>query len=328
MARFVLSTKTAVERYRSLKHLGEVWYNLKTNPEVGQIIERETDALLTVTGVGNLKRLKDAQRAVMLVQGESKDELKRIVDEGVGKFIIDNERDLSRLMGVSDTVDVFLRLKMKEHSIYTGKHFVYGIDWKKAIEIVSGLDTQVGIHFHRKTQNIGEWSLVEDLAPVIEGMGDQIHSVNIGGGLPVKYHNSKPETEPILAKIKELKEYLHEKELKLILEPGRYISAPSVRLETEVISAYSKNLVVDASIFNSAMDTYLLNIRLPVEDEVASGHRYLIKGRSPDSLDIFRYKVFFDKEKKDGDRLVFLNAGAYNFHTEFSDLPRIPTVIS
>ena len=328
MARFVLSAKTAVERYRSLKHLGEVWYNLKTNPEVGQVIEKETDALLAVTGTGNLRRLKDARRAVMLVQGESREELKKIVDGGVGKFIIDNEQDLSRLLEVSDTADIFLRLKMKEHSIYTGKHFVYGIDWKKAVELVSGLDIRVGIHFHRKTQNVGEWSLVEDLAPVIEEMGGQLHSVNIGGGLPVKYHNSRPELDNIFEKIKALKEHLHDKGLQLILEPGRYISAPSVKLETEVMSAYGRNLVVDASIFNSAMDTYLLNIRLPVEDESASGHRYLIKGRSPDSLDIFRYKVFFENEKKEGDKLVFLNAGAYNFHTEFSDLPRIPTVIS
>ena len=62
-----------------------------------------------------------------------------------------------------------------------------------------------------------------------------------------------------------------------------------------------------------------------IEEE--KGEKFLIKGRSPDSLDIFRYKVFLREKPKIGDKIVFKNVGAYNFYTDFNNLPRIKTVI-
>ena len=69
MAQFLLDPKVAVERYESLKKYGTVWYNLKTNPEVGAVLEKRTKATFVATGIGNLHRLKDTKRAVMLLQG-------------------------------------------------------------------------------------------------------------------------------------------------------------------------------------------------------------------------------------------------------------------
>jgi ornithine decarboxylase len=326
MARFLLDPETAVARYKSLQHLGEVWYNLKTNPEVGGILEKMTDAKFVATGLGNLSRV-DPRRAVMLVQGETRQELGIAADSGVHGFIVDNEPDLKNVLDVADDTRLFLRLRMKEHSLYTGKYFVYGMDWRRAVPLVRGMD-RVGIHFHRKTQNVGEWSLVDDLSPILKEMEGHVSEVNVGGGLPVEYHNSKPRMGPIMANLEALRDNLRSRGVGLVLEPGRYVAAPAVKLETRIINAYGRNLVVDASIYNASMDTFLFNIRLPVEGETHEGHRYLLKGRSPDSLDIFRYKVFFGGEKRVGENITFLNAGAYNFHTEFSDLPRIPTVIS
>jgi len=328
MARFLLDPSVAIKQYDSLSHMGEVWYNIKTNPEVGKVLEEKTKAIFTSTGMGNLFHIKDKKRAIVLLQGEKTEEIKKMVNEGVSGFIVDNEMDLNRLLKVTDDTRLFLRLKFKEHTIYTGKYFVYGIDWNRASEIIDRLPLdKIGIHLHRKTQNIGEWSLSRDLAPIIEKLEGKITSVNIGGGLPFNYHNSNPNLTPILERIKELGKNLKEKNMKLIMEPGRYICAPAVRLETKIINSYDKNLIVDASIYNSAMDTFLFHIRLPVENETERGHQCLIKGRSPDSLDMFRYKVFFKEEKKIGDQIIFLNAGAYNFNTEFSDLPKIKTEI-
>jgi hypothetical protein len=66
-----------------------------------------------------------------------------------------------------------------------------------------------------------------------------------------------------------------------------------------------------------------------IEEDImkAIGEKFLIKGRSPDSLDIFRYKVFLREKPKIGDKIVFKNVGAYNFYTDFNNLPRIKTVI-
>ena len=129
----------------------------------------------------------------------------------------------------------------------------------------------------------------------------------------------------IFTKIKELRQWLNGLDIKMIIEPGRYIAAPSIKLEAEIRSVYDDTIILDCSVFNSAMDTFVAHIRLLVEGELESGQTYTIKGCTPDSMDIFRYKVFLDDPKK-GDKITFLNAGAYNFSTDFCSLPRLETV--
>ena len=131
----------------------------------------------------------------------------------------------------------------------------------------------------------------------------------------------------ILEKIKELREFLNSKDIRMIIEPGRFIAASSIKLECNVVNVYDNNVIVDCSVYNSAMDTFVANIRLLVEEEKDEGFCYTIKGITPDSLDIFRYKVYFDKEVKVGDKIIFLNAGAYNFSSGYFNLGRLETNI-
>jgi ornithine decarboxylase len=63
-----------------------------------------------------------------------------------------------------------------------------------------------------------------------------------------------------------------------------------------------------------------------LEDDAKDGVSYTIKGCTPDSMDIFRYKVLL-KEKRIGDKITFLNAGAYTYSTDFCNLPKLKTVI-
>ena len=77
------------------------------------------------------------------------------------------------------------------------------------------------------------------------------------------------------------------------------------------------------------MDTFIANIRLNIAGETTAeeGRPFTIKGITPDSLDIFRYRVFLPKKPKIGEQITFLNAGAYNFSTDFCKLPKIPTEV-
>ena len=333
MARFLMSRRKVLEQYGIIRGLVDiVAYSYKTNPVVWNIL-RETDSLVSISSMGSLK--EDYDRVVYFLQGEKKEEVRKILELGVRKFVVDNIPELQRFLSIveeeKDKIDLLVRIKMKEHTIYTGKHFVYGIDWKKLNEILPEIRKSrnienLGIHFHRKTQNISEWDLIRDFSDAVDKkLFDIIDIVNIGGGIPLEYKNSSPKIDLILSKIKEFKEFLGE--IKLMAEPGRFIAGPSVILEAEVVNVYDDTAVLDCSIFNAYMDTYLLNIRLPVLGERENGIRYTLKGRSPDSLDIFRYSVYFDRELRIGDKIYFLNAGAYNFHTEFNDMPKIETVV-
>ena len=331
MARFILSRRVALRQYSIARsYCDALAYSYKTNPYVWEVL-RETDSLVGISSLASMERV-EGERTVYYLQGEREEEMSYLLDEGVRWFIVDNEPELKKVMKVvgerGERINLFIRIKMREHTIYTGKHFVYGIDWRKASKLIEGLRgshliDQLGVHFHRKTQNVGEWSLREDVSEALADSLKHLDWVNIGGGIPVRYANSKPEIDSVLREIEELKEFLNSRGIKLMMEPGRFIAAPSVALEAEVLNVYEGNVILDCSIFNAYMDTYLLNIRLPVLGESEGGFRYLLKGRSPDSLDIFRYSVYLDRELKPGDKIIFLNAGAYNFHTEFNDMPKI-----
>ena len=112
----------------------------------------------------------------------------------------------------------------------------------------------------------------------------------------------------------------------MIIEPGRFISGPAIKLEAEIENIYNNNIVINCSVYNSAMDTFVVPIRLLVENEKESGEAYTIKGCTPDSTDVFRYRVYLDNPQV-GDKIVFLNAGAYTYSTDFCELGKLETVV-
>lgn len=110
-----------------------------------------------------------------------------------------------------------------------------------------------------------------------------------------------------------------------MIEPGRFIAAPAGKLITKIVNIYENNIVVNASVYNSDMDALIVPVKLLVENE-GKGNAYVIKGITPCSLDLFRYKVYLENPCV-GDELVFLNAGAYNFASDFCDLGKVESEV-
>jgi len=324
-AKFILSKKIALEQLDMIKSLAdEVSYSVKTNLEVAKVLENQ--CFMSVHSIQNLELLENKEKVWFFLQGNKE------IPKEVNNFVADNENDLKLLLKENRKINLLLRMKLREHTIHTGKHFVFGFSTSRVNELLKELRgnnniEKLGIHFHRKTQNVSEWNLKEELEDSIEDFS-LIDLVNIGGGIPAEYKNFRTEVKNhIFDKIKELRTFLNEKNIKMIVEPGRAIAAPSVKLECEVINVYDNNVIVSASVYNSAMDTFVAHIRLLVENEKEEGHHYTIKGFTPDSLDIFRYKVYFNKELKVGDKIVFLNAGAYNYSSNYFNLDKVETEI-
>ena len=123
---------------------------------------------------------------------------------------------------------------------------------------------RLGVHFHRKTENISEWDMKEEIIELLseETLG-KIDLLNIGGGIPVAYKNYEAVTLPyIFGKIKEFRKWANGLGIKVISEPGRFIAAPCVELECTVTSADGSTLFVNCSVFNASMDTIVDNIKL------------------------------------------------------------------
>ncbi len=231
-------------------------------------------------------------------------------------------------------VNLLLRLKLRENSLRTEKYFVFGMRGEVINKRICEMDTskigELGIHFHRKTQNMSEWNYVYEIGNTLdENVLEKITVLNMGGGLQSEYANTNVDVlQRIFRRITEFRSWLSVREIKLVIEPGRFIAAPAGKLHTQIIAMHDNNIIVNASVYNSDMDALIVPVKLLVKNELdrGEGQAYVVKGITPCSLDLFRYRVYLDNPKV-GDALVFLNAGAYNFTTDFCDLEKLETEI-
>jgi len=337
-ARFVLSKSKLLEQYNKVKQAADiVSYSSKTNKEVTKILEKETDCLFSVHLINELRHISDKSRVIFLAQAWNQEEIKEFVDIGIRLFVVDNEADLDELLGFLDNndlkVNVLLRVKLKEHSIRTERYFVFGMNSETVNKRLRELKKndkigKLGVHFHRKTQNMSEWNLKYELSNILdEDVLEIIELVNIGGGLPSIYANTNEDViRTVFNKVKEFRDWLKEKDIQMIIEPGRFIAAPAIKLVTYIKGINENNITVNASVYNTDLDALIVPVKLLVEGELPKGKPYVIKGVTPCSMDLFRYKVYLDNPKI-GDKLVFLNAGAYNFSSDFCDLEKLEVVI-
>jgi ornithine decarboxylase len=343
-AKFVLSKGKVIEQFNKVKGLADiVSYSSKTNQHVTKILEEETNSLFSVHLSNELQHIKDKSRALFLAQGWTEKEIRGLVEQGINFFVVDNEPDLDTLLGFlkgsNARVSLLLRAKLKELTLRTERHFVFGMKSqtinRRVKEIRADKEPSkriktLGIHFHRKTQNMSEWNLKYEVQHMLEPQTlEAIDLVNIGGGIPSEYANTNVDVLPtIFKKIGELRHWLNQQNIKLMVEPGRFIAAPAAKLVTSIIGIYENNVVVNASVYNSDLDTLIVPVKLLIEGELpkGKGKPYAVKGITPCSMDLFRYRVYL-RNPKVGQKLVFLNAGAYNFHTNFCDLEELKTEI-
>lgn len=341
MTYFTISKKIVLEQVKKCYKIADlVSYSSKTNPDVTKILEREiNNCQFSIHFENELKNISDKSRVLFLAQGWNKETIEKLIKQGIKSFVVDNEQDLDSLLEYLKETNVkiklMLRTKVKENTIRTEKYYVFGmpteIVTKKILELKDNKNIEsIGIHFHKKTQNIAEWNLKYEIEQMFsQEVLNTISKFNIGGGLPSEYANTNIKIiDGIFKKMLELKNFLNKKNISLMIEPGRFISAPAGKLHTKIIAVHENTLIVDASVYNSDMDALIVPVKLLVEGEVhkGKGKPFVIKGKTPCSMDLFRYRVYL-KDPKQGDELVFLNAGAYNFTTDFCDLEKIKTQI-
>ena len=341
-AKFILSKKVLKEQIEKLENLGlKISYSYKTNRIVGNVLQEISNVDFSIHEKEEIFEIKNKEKIWFFLQAESEKEILDILKQGVKNFVIDNEVDLEKLLKIVEEknvkINLSLRMKFLEHRIGTGKFFVYGMPSNKINEILSKIKNnefieKLGVHLHRKSQNTSEWEIIEDLKDSLsEESLERINFVNVGGGLPSFYASSNVDVfNYIFSKLKETKKWLEEKNIETFIEPGRFIAAPCVKLQVEIIQKYENNLIVNTSIYNCALDSLLTETKLLVEGELGEnedGEYFLIKGNSPTRDDIFRYKVKLNSDIQVGDKIVFLNAGAYNYATDFFGYKKLETEI-
>ena len=337
---FVLSKSKILDQIKKLEDLGlKISYSYKTNREIGDIIQETYPSVdFSIHAEEEIEMIKDKSKISFFTQAESVEELKEIIKTGIRTFVVDNEIDLERIIQASkelnEKINISLRMKFQEHRIGTGKYFVYGMPSRRVNELISEIKDNplienLGVHIHRKSQNTSEWEIKEELEDSLtKDSLEAISTINFGGGLPAKYRSHTTEVMPyIFQKLTSAKKFLDQYNIKTTIEPGRFIAAPCVKLNVEIIQVQGKNLIVNTTIYNCALDNILTGTKMLVEQEIPEdkeGDYYLIKGNSPTRDDIFRYKIKLANPKV-GDTITFLNAGAYNYTTDFFGYKKLKT---
>jgi len=131
MAKFILSKSKVLEQYSKV-NFTRVSFSSKTNPLISRILEEETDCLFSIHLINELNNIKDKSRVLFLAQAWDEELISKLVNDGITKFVVDNEPDLEVLLAYlessSVSIDLMLRIKLKENTIRTEKYFVFGMN--------------------------------------------------------------------------------------------------------------------------------------------------------------------------------------------------------
>lgn len=235
-------------------------------------------------------------------------------------------------------VNALIRLNtndLADKALYGVKHYL-GCDLESSFRLAEIFSKTryvnfVGIHAHLTSQNtsIGLWKKYLDfMFKSFVRLGEfKITTLDIGGGLPVSYGKKVLNPSDVMKIIKSLMKKYKVKP-KVLAESGRYLVADAGTIVTQVravkMVGKDKVVVVDTSAYCSYMDTLIVGLELPIENVSSSllKQRYVVRGKSPCSLDVFA-KTMLNKTKV-GDRIILKKAGAYPIASDFMLLKKLP----
>ena len=210
-----------------------------------------------IVSVGELERVLaaggDPGKVVFSGVGKRDDEMRRALDVGIRCFNIESEAELDRLnsvareMGKAAAISIRVNPDVDAQThpyISTGlKENKFGIDID-AVEAVylraekmpnikvDGIDCHIGSQLTQVEPFLDALDRLLDLADRLKEQGVDIHHLDLGGGLGVRYQDETPplpaEYMQAMMKNERLKKY------KIIIEPGRAIAANAAILVSSV----------------------------------------------------------------------------------------------
>ena len=276
---YVYSKRTFIEHFRKIKNAFSdmdtlICYSVKANSN-GSILRemaKEGSGFDIVSGGELFRALRtgvDPKKIVYAGVGKTSEEIKYAIKSGILMFNVESQEELHAINNAAKSIkrkaDVAIRINpdvdaLTHAYINTGKkESKFGIDinlaagiYKSSMKLkhinIKGVDMHIGSQI---TTPIPYLNAVGKLAQFVSELlkqGVGIEYLNIGGGLGIIYNEEKPTTADVFAKA--VKPHLAGFNLKLILEPGRFIIGNAGALITRITynkKGRSKNfLIVDA----------------------------------------------------------------------------------
>jgi len=342
---FLFSKEKIKEQYKKAELIcDKIVYPVKTNPDKKIIsVLSSVGSSFLVSSLEEIKKVRNKKNIFLMTRNSEEKDLKNAFFSGIVNFIVDSNDSLVNLIKAANKkINVLLEFKslLKIKSSYK-KELVHGFNEKEIIKNLKKLGkighVRLGLHNHLISQNtsLGYWKRnLERILLLLEKIRKsdiKLDFLDLGGGIPIEYTKKTPSFTRIRNLLLDyFKKYRRLfPNLKIFLEPGRFIVGPSGVLITKVKFVKDNMAVVDCSVYTSLMDTLIVNLEVPCYTTSSKKEKtnYIIRGKSTCSLDVFRKNAKLNKLKKN-DYIIFYNAGAYIFSSDFVDKkkPSIYTV--
>lgn len=319
-----------------------ICYAVKANSNLAVLnVLARLGAGFDIVSAGELERViragGDPAKVVFSGVGKQPWEMKRALEVGVHCFNVESDTELDRLNEVAGELGVRAPVSLRVNPdvdagthpyISTGlKENKFGVDIAEAPQIyaraaalpnleVIGVDCHIGSQLTSVAPFLDALDRVLALIDQLAEQGIRIRHLDMGGGLGVRYDQEQPpEPSEYVAR---LAERLGERDLKLILEPGRSIAANAGILLTRVeflkCTEHRNFAIIDAAMNDlirpALYSAWQAIIPVVQRDDVAE-RRWDLVGPICETGD------FLGKDRAlsidAGDLLAVRSAGAYGF---------------
>jgi len=327
------------DAFRPIRPL--ICYSVKANSNLAILrsLVKQGAGLDIVSGGELYRALKvgcPENKIVYASVGKTDQEISTAISKGILFFNAESLPELENINRIARKLDKITRVAIrinpdveaKTHKfITTGKITnKFGIDLESAYRIlllrakfenldICGLHIHIGSQITESAPFVAAIKKVTDFIKRLESKGITLEYLNIGGGMGIVYDNETPQTARIYAG--KIIPFLEKTGLKIIMEPGRFISGNAGILLTKVLyikkTPKKKFIIVDGGmndLIRPALYSAYHSI-LPLR-KLAATEKADVVGPICESAD------FLAKERKiakvrEGDYLAAMGAGAYGF---------------
>ena len=275
----------------------------------------------------------DPKKVIFSGVGKTKDEIQQGINSSILSFNVESESELYRIEKIADDIEspapISIRINPDIDSgghdyITTGrKGDKFGIsDTRKVIDLckhahqsknlkIVGLACHIGSQILDLDGFIKSADKIFELADELANFDISLEFLDLGGGLGISYENEVPPSP--LDLISCLEDKFKNRKERLILEPGRSISANAGVLLTRVEYIKDNFLIVDAAM-NDLLRPSLYKAHhdvCNVKDKKDNLKKWNVVGPVCESSDFLAKNASLDVHEDD--LIVVKNAGAYGF---------------
>jgi ornithine decarboxylase len=343
---FVIDAERVRHQYRRLAAAlpgVDLHYALKPLPHSSVISTLNAEGaffdLATNGEVELVRRLKiSPQRCIHTHPIKRDSDIRTALAFGVRHFVVDNPDELRKFVKFRSRAALFIRVCFRSPDAVVDLSRKFGCDpglvpdlLRLAAELrirIDGLSFHIGSQASDAGMVVKAIGVCRELLAIAQYAGHDLSILDIGGGYPVDYMNSALPIEEYCAPIRAALRALPSA-IRVIAEPGRYISAPAAIAVSSVMGRAQRDgrwwYYLDDGLYGSYSGQMYDHAKYPVEALAAPGPTYpsILAGPTCDSIDVIREQIELPKLDV-GDLIVGRVMGAYTWASasEFNFFPR------